>query len=891
MAEDRPPLPDGPTRVGTSATQPGERIGPYRVERLLGSGGMGEVVSAYDERLDRRVAIKRIRHDVHVAATERERFRREARVVARLSHPAIVQVHDILVDESGDAIVMELVQGRSLAERLKEGPLPLGEAVRLGRQVAEGLAEAHRAGLVHRDLKAENVMVTAPSEGHPARAFPGRAKILDFGLAKQLLPSGEDESLTRRGALIGTVRAMSPEQAGGQDVDHRSDLFSLGVLLYEMLTGCSPFRSANVLDTLLRVRGEEPRPPRALRPDTPAELESLVLRLLEKQPQHRPKDADEVSETLEALASQITGADVRLPVSDSDSWSDAPTGSLVQADSSTAAGERSAAARRKHRWLVAVAGLVLLVLLALVLSRLSPGRSEPLRVLVLRPQVVSAEPLAELDLVASGVRIATLAVLADLEGVAPVAASSSSDPSSSPMAIALAEAADEVLAIRVEPRDGSARVFLRRIRGVDGEVLWATGFNVPLQVERARLVPQAISIQLQEAYPDSSLRRLPRLEAEDGDFAEYVQVVQRIDSGEAPLEPELRRLEEIAERSPRFLAVQLRSALVALTLYSDTRDTDYLERAADRVQQARKLAPSDPQALELELRIALPRGEQVKALAVLAELEEVAPNSTEVLFGRYRLARAAGDSAAEEAALEQVVARRPSWGNLYRLADLEVRRGDVTGARRHLEELIRRAPTNPWGLGKLVQLELLYGDLERAEELALRAIELQPHRSYFTNLGLARFYLGDYEGARKSYLQALEIAPEHLTVRLNLADTEFALGRQEEALDGYRRILADLEIEDLEPTGRMTMAQCLARLGHSQQAVAMTLETLQKHPDHAEVAYQAALVYALVGEPASAIVSVERALARGFQPRQFAIPSFDSLRSDARFKALVDPQP
>ena len=154
-----------------------EQIGIYRVQASIGKGGMAEVFLAWDDRLERRVAIKRIRHDAGLSEEQRERFRREARVVAGLSHPAIVQVFDVVSDASGDAIVMEYVHGQTLAERLDSGPLEIAEALRLGRQVAEGLAAAHTAGLIHRDLKTDNVIVTPG----------GLAKILDFGLARPLV--------------------------------------------------------------------------------------------------------------------------------------------------------------------------------------------------------------------------------------------------------------------------------------------------------------------------------------------------------------------------------------------------------------------------------------------------------------------------------------------------------------------------------------------------------------------------------------------------------------------------------------------------------------------------------------------------------------------------------
>src|SRR3954465_10993262 len=186
------------------------RIGPYRLARRLGQGGMGEVFLAWDERLGRRVALKCIRREAPTAE-ERERFRREASAAARLSHPAVVRIYDLVEDAAGDALVFEYIEGRTLRELLNEGLPSLDLATRLAREIAEGLAAAHASGLVHRDLKAENVMVTP--DGH--------AKILDFGLAKSSLDEPEDDSLTAHGAVLGTFHAMSPEQASGEPVDAR----------------------------------------------------------------------------------------------------------------------------------------------------------------------------------------------------------------------------------------------------------------------------------------------------------------------------------------------------------------------------------------------------------------------------------------------------------------------------------------------------------------------------------------------------------------------------------------------------------------------------------------------------------------------------------------------
>ncbi|HEX6864535.1 MAG TPA: serine/threonine-protein kinase, partial [Thermoanaerobaculia bacterium] len=264
------------------------RVGAYRIERLLGRGGMGEVYLAWDERLERRVALKRVRGDSTLDGQVRERFRREARAAARLSHPAIVQVHDLLEDASGDCIVLEYVEGRTLASVLAAGPPETGLALRLAREIAEGLAHAHAQGLLHRDLKTQNVIVT------PA----GHAKILDFGLAKPIRIEDE-ETLTTNGAILGTFHSMSPEQALGRELDERSDLFSLGVLLHELLTGRSPFKAASSTETLDRVLHHEPPSLSLLRPDLPPEIPELVARLLAKDRDRRPRHATEVVGVLE----------------------------------------------------------------------------------------------------------------------------------------------------------------------------------------------------------------------------------------------------------------------------------------------------------------------------------------------------------------------------------------------------------------------------------------------------------------------------------------------------------------------------------------------------------------------------------------------------------------
>lgn len=290
----------------TAAMPAGELVmlGPYRVHEHLGSGGMGEVYKAYDDRLERWVAIKRIRPDKEAIGEHRSRLRREARSVARLNHPAIVQVYDIFEDQDSDCIVMELVEGTSLDQLIQREPLDPFRVAEIGRQIAAGLEEAHEKGILHRDLKTENVIITAGDQ----------PKILDFGLAKPLFQGDLDSTLTGKGQVVGTSRTMSPEYVSGDAVDHRSDLFSLGVLLYEAATGVSPFKAHNSLATLKRVILHRQPPVHEVNPAVPVPLSELIDALLEKEPDERPQTAGEVAETL-AFLTGTSSASLDRPAS------------------------------------------------------------------------------------------------------------------------------------------------------------------------------------------------------------------------------------------------------------------------------------------------------------------------------------------------------------------------------------------------------------------------------------------------------------------------------------------------------------------------------------------------------------------------------------------------
>ena len=285
---------------------PGARIGPYEIEAALGQGGMGQVLRARDTRLGRTVAIKLVRTEFAGRSDFRHRFEREAKAISALNHPHICALYDIGEHEGSAYLVMEYVEGETLTAVMKKSLLPLNQVLRYCIEIADALAAAHAQGIVHRDLKPGNIMVTSAG-----------VKVLDFGLAKQYGAAAAEAPTatlsaveTQAGLVVGTAAYMSPEQAKGEPVDARSDVFALGVVLYEMLCGRRPFLGDTTLMTLSAILQTQPDPPRKLRAEIPEPIERIVLRCLEKQPELRYPSAADLHRELMAQTSKATGFSV-----------------------------------------------------------------------------------------------------------------------------------------------------------------------------------------------------------------------------------------------------------------------------------------------------------------------------------------------------------------------------------------------------------------------------------------------------------------------------------------------------------------------------------------------------------------------------------------------------
>ncbi len=593
----------------------GTRLGPYEIEGSLGSGGMGEVYRARDTRLGRTVAVKILPSALAADPESVRRFEKEARAVASLSHPNVVPLFDVGEQDGVRYAVAELVAGETLRTRLSRGSLSAREAAEIAAQIAEGLAAAHEKGVVHRDIKPDNVVMT-PS---------GFARILDFGLAKTSGPAIGAEAtendptrsalLTEPGIVAGTVGYMSPEQVRGESVDGRSDIFSLGVVLWEMLTGRRPFTGGSQVETLNAILKEEPQPELALE-SLPPELSRIVRRCLEKRKDARYHSAADLAHDLRTAVHESPRA--------------APPSHAV----------RPASARRK---LLLVGSVVLvaaiLAAIFLVARRTGPARSSNLpRTLAVLPfRAISAEGMPEhfgLGLADSLIgRLATLRELT-VRPTSAIARYETVAPDASEIGRRLG--VDAVLEGTYQKLEGMTRVSVQMTDVSRGGILWTDQVDLPegklfeLQDAISRQVAEKLRVEL---APQLQRTLGPAERVPDAVMEQYLAARARLTRATTALAEERRQIaasfDPIVERAPNFARAIGARAYARATL-SFLRPSRELWSAA--VEDADRALTLDPDLAEPRLARAivawssLGGWDVVKAVRELKQAIAASPN-------------------------------------------------------------------------------------------------------------------------------------------------------------------------------------------------------------------------------------------------------------------------
>jgi serine/threonine-protein kinase len=749
---------------------------------------------------------------------------------------------------------MEHVEGADLRRLLEEeGPLPAEEAVELARELTEGLAHAHENGVVHRDLKTENVLLD----------LAGKPRLADFGLARS---EGRDfgaEDLTAEGQVMGTLRAMAPEQILGEGADARTDLYALGVLLAEMLTGGSPFEAESRRATVARVLAGVPEPLAGV--DAPPELVALVESLLERDPLLRPRSAGEVAARLASIAAGRIETEL--------AWSsveELPSSSLVPP---AAAGKTRGLALGRLALGGLALGLMVLALLFLV------GRyravPEPVHVAVRAPVVEGVEE-EEGQVLAFAVRSAVLRGLGELERVSVVGTAEvdAVPEGASVRQLASATAADQVFLSTARCGLGDCWLDLSRFDGATGESLWTRSLQMP------RAEPQVISWATEEAVVGGlPERKTVGLEAMPVELlAELLHL--RLAEGQESffVEPKTvyERLDLLRRRFGAYRDLEVWRARAALAVFVELREESWRDRALVAIDSARSLDPSNPRTRFVEAEIHLAAGQIEQVEKVLRDLEKELPGDAYTEELRARVWMAQGETARALETMGKLTARRPSWNRLLNLARMAAGVGKIDLALSTLAQLEERAPNHRAGRRLRANLELKYGDLDRAAALYETLAVETPSLSVWSNLGLVNLLRRDAAAALEALGRAREMAPGNPMVLLNLADGYTLAGDEEAATALYSEVLERLEKGEAgDPQLLTTRAQARARLGRKTEAVADVEMAIRQAPDNPAVRFEAALVYSLVGDLTSAERNRRLALDLGFEERWFTLAAFD----------------
>lgn len=879
------------------------RLAQYEILQRIGQGGMGVVYRARDTHLGRTVAIKILPPLVANDPERRSRFLREAQAAANLNHPSIATVYHFGTATADDPefagpgggsqpsevlfLAMEYVEGEDLQRHLDDGPMPPAEAFRLAIQIADGLVAAHRAGVIHRDLKPNNIRITPE----------GRVKLLDFGLAKirqeiagWVPPEREGGFKTTRGMLMGTPPYMAPEQLHEGEVDHRADLYALGVVLYEMIAGRPPFEAKSLIDYVRSLSKAQPDPLREAAPDASAEHERIVMRLLAQKPEQRYDSAEELREALVEVVREGAPTEVTA-ISHLPSGRHAGFGSPTGREPAGLA--RVVAALERHR--LAVAAL-LVVLVAGVAglwwwSRASPGpgagNPRELTVALLPFEGLGLGPEAA----ALGRRLDSYLrdELAQLPGiglreVAAGAADEAFDGADGILGGDLQEVAD----------DGRLRASLA-LRSARQLVLWNrswTGSEDELNEQHAQITAQARAVLLtwRQVGTGRSL--------EAADF--YVRGRERLldeRHSRTPLESVV-FFDLAIQRDESFVEAWTARSNALRLAFRGGGAPELLQTAESDAVHALELAPEAAAPRTALGRVYLEQGRYDDALeqfALAAEDPDVKPEALLDTAIAYQQQQRYDEAVTT---LEKALELKPGyWDFLNQLGLVRHAQKRREEARRLWQEADAAAPPGAfWPRSNLVLLAIEDGDLQAAVAIGdgIRRPLMDP--SLATNLGNAYYELRDLEQSERDFRRAAELAPTVAVYQRNLADVLAAEDKKDEAQRAYRAC-ADLVQQEVRvnPTaGRIALlALCLMELGDCDGATGWLDRSPTDRPSSwIPDAWKTAHVEAACGRRGRALDALERAVELGADPSQISVaPEFAALHGEPRFQQLTRSAP
>ncbi len=863
------------------------QLGHYQLRDCIGRGGMGLVYRARDTRLERDVAIKCLRTELFEAHYI-ERFKREALLLAKLNHPNIVQIYDFIEAPEQVALVMELVDGQNLHLYLREHLVPITQRLQWLVQISEGLAVAHDAGIIHRDLKTENILINKR----------GQAKITDLGIAKS-----QDFNATITDHVAGSYCSMSPEQAMGETINFKSDLFSLGILAYQLLCGAHPFGDTNnKLQTMQRIISHPPTAPQKHNPDLPVEFIDLLGQLLSKDPDKRPDNThwvaaqfaklkeltwhnDLFGDDTQALAIPLAANTKTVRTQDHPTFDTRFVAAAVAPKNSIWQKIKNYIANNKI--IVGSATASFLIIAGVVVWQLQP---KPPKYVAVIPPKLTAEGMQESqqELVKNVVYDAIQQSVIQLPDYYLIPDTEIIDVNGDNEAILKATIADELITVEIQCKIESCSLTFTRLAAEKepqkNRLRVVSSKKVDVLTDNYASVADTTQNNIGNLYSQYFSSTLKNIDEKEYYALIKANLEYREKGTSLKLLTDLDALSSPIRETPTFQTLYKDAAI---DLYHETQIVDYLDRLEKLLSFVQNKKSLSHMYNLYYLEIA--KGNLQAAATIVDDIKKSTTSTSTIneLLGYGAMAQNDYESAINyySASLKA----RPTASNFFNLANAYWYSGNTTQAKKYISESIALSPNYYKAHSVNGNVALTEGNTLEASRSFEKALAQKPDDILsLGNLGLCHLLMKNYSAALALFDKAEKLAPQLNTILLNKADAENLSGDVESAKTKYKKIIDSIDPKNKNGEALRNLAQAYAHTGNITKAL-IALQQLEKEdPQNIDTLYTAALVHTIAKNNASALLNIETTLNNGLNSIWFNFAWFDVLCQEEKFINLMN---